>query len=88
MEGERIFGGLRCGEVLAEMSELLDGTLSPARVRQLQEHVRGCDLCAKLSGELSAAVHALREGLREPALDDAIANRLLLRLKREIPGRV
>jgi anti-sigma factor RsiW len=84
MEGERMLAGLRCGEVLAELSESLDGNLNLARGRQLQEHVRACDRCAKLSGELSAAVHAIRAGLREPELDAETASRLRLRLKREI----
>jgi len=85
MEGERMLAGLRCGEVLAELSEYLDGNLSPARARQLQEHVRECEPCAKFSAELSAAVHALRAGLRTPSLDEPTASRFRQRLKQEIP---
>jgi anti-sigma factor RsiW len=84
MEGERLLAGLRCGEVLAELSELLDGHLNAARVRQLQEHVRECERCEKFGAEFSAAVHALRAGLREAELDAETADRLRLRLEEEI----
>jgi anti-sigma factor RsiW len=86
MEGERVVAGVRCGEVLAELSELLDGTLTPARARQLQEHVRGCDPCGRFGDELTGAVHALRTALREPQLESGARDRLRLRLKSEIPG--
>lgn len=86
MDGERMLAGVRCGEVLAELSEFLDGHLNPARMRQLQEHVRACDLCQKFGSEFSAAVHGLRASLREPVLEAETAKRLRLRLKREIPG--
>jgi anti-sigma factor (TIGR02949 family) len=72
---EKVVGGLSCGEVLAVLSDYLDGDLAPRARAQVEEHLRGCEGCARFGGEFQATVRALRdllstatplpEGLRE-----------------------
>lgn len=66
MEGERIVAGLHCGEVLADLSEHLDGRLSLDRAERIDEHLAGCAECGRLLGEVTAAVRALRQLPDEP----------------------
>lgn len=78
MEGERTVAGITCGEVLADLSEFLDGELDGARAGQLKAHVEGCDLCERFGADFAVAVGALR-GLGEAApVADDVAERLRL----------
>ena len=81
---ERIVAGLHCGEVLADLTEYLDGQLHADRMRRIQEHVRGCEVCESFGSEIAVVVEALRESLREPSADPGIAARLLERLGAEV----
>lgn len=63
MKGERVVGGLSCGQVLDRLSDYLDGELDVAARGAVEEHLRGCDGCARFGGELRATVRALREHL-------------------------
>ena len=84
MRGERVVAGIRCGEVLQDLSELLDERLPPERVRQIEEHLKGCDVCERFGERFSTVVRALREGLSSaPELDEPVARRLKERLRRE-----
>ncbi len=60
---EKVVGGLSCGEVLAVLSDYLDGDLAPRARDQVEEHLRGCEGCARFGGEFQATVRALREHL-------------------------
>lgn len=87
MDGDRVVAGLHCGEVLADLTEYLDGRLRSERMRRIQEHVKGCDTCASFGSELAVAVAALRENLQEPARHEGVEARLLDRLRAEVdPG--
>lgn len=79
-DGERIVAGLHCGEVLADLTEYLDGQLPPDKMHRIQEHVRGCEACESFGSEIAVVVEALREGLKDPRADEGIAARLLERL--------
>jgi hypothetical protein len=83
MDSERIVAGLHCGEVLADLTEYLDGRLPPDKMRRIQEHVRGCGVCESFGSEIAVVVEALRDGLRDPQVDEGIAARLLERLGTE-----
>jgi anti-sigma factor RsiW len=84
MARERLVAGLSCGEVLAELSEYIDGTLDPARAGQIEAHLRGCDWCERFGGRYAASVAALRRHLGAPAPPDpAVRARLRERLARE-----
>jgi anti-sigma factor RsiW len=61
---ERLVGGLRCGEVIEKLPAYLDGTLSATASAAIEDHLMECDNCASFGGDLSAAVKALRLGLR------------------------
>jgi len=76
MEDERIVAGLHCGEVLADLSEHLDGRLSRDRAERIDEHLAGCAGCRRFDGEVTAVVRALRQLPDEP-LDPEVEERLL-----------
>ena len=63
MAENRIVGGLSCFEVLAKLSDYLDGELVLADKAKVEAHLAGCDACTKFGGEFGAVVKALRERL-------------------------
>jgi anti-sigma factor RsiW len=73
MRDERIVAGLHCGEVLADLSEHLDGRLSLDRAERIDEHLAGCAGCGRFGGEVTAAVRALRQLADEPLPPDVEA---------------
>ncbi len=75
MEGERLVAGLRCSEVLARLTDFVDGELSDAEVEKVKAHVAGCDVCERFGGRFAAVVKALR-AQSSPDVDPAIAERL------------
>ena len=84
MDGERVVAGLRCGEVIADLSEYLDGGLPAERRAQLEAHVRGCAICEQFGGRFAHAVEALRRHLSAAdGIDTAVGARLRERLRRE-----
>ena len=79
MESERIVAGLHCGEVLADLSEHLDGRLGFDRAERIDEHLAGCAECGRLFGEVTAAVRALRQlpdELLPPEVEERLAEAL------------
>jgi anti-sigma factor RsiW len=82
VESERLVAGLHCGEVLADLTEHLDGRLGPDRALRIDEHLEACESCRTLGEEIAAGVRALRQLPDEP-LDPAIEARLLARLHPE-----
>ena len=75
---EREVAGIRCGEVLAELSDYLDGDLDPARRAQVEAHLQGCEACERFGADLATAVHALRSA--QPIGDPSIFVRLKVAL--------
>ncbi|MCO4772096.1 MAG: zf-HC2 domain-containing protein [Deltaproteobacteria bacterium] len=81
MPEQVVIAGLGCGDVLGHLSEYVDGTVSADLRSSIEEHLRGCDWCARFGGEFSAVVTELRSTLKapsEPAPDISarLANRL------------
>lgn len=64
MAHDREVAGIRCTEVLADLSDYLDGSLSPERRARIDAHLRGCDWCTHFGGAFAATVNALRDRLR------------------------
>lgn len=60
MDADNDIGGLRCGEVLARLSDFLDGTLSEDEHAKVSAHVRACNNCERFGGAFAVAVRALR----------------------------
>jgi len=86
---DRLVAGLRCRDVLADLSEFLDGNLGTARVAAIQAHLAECDTCARFGGNVGEIVAALRsEGTRAPLLDESALGSLRTRLQHAIltPG--
>lgn len=56
----RVVGGLRCVDVLEHLPDYLDGSLGAAERVSVDEHLAGCDNCARFGGLYGRAVGALR----------------------------
>jgi anti-sigma factor (TIGR02949 family) len=70
MRDERLVAGLHCGEVLADLSEHLDGRLSFDRTARIDEHLAACADCRRLLGEITAVVRILRQLPDQPLPPD------------------
>ena len=80
---ERTVGGLRCGEVLARLSDYVDDELARDERHQVEEHLRGCDVCTRFGGSYSELVRSLREKLMSPPPANDVRERLRRRLEAE-----
>lgn len=84
MKDEKIVGGLSCGQVLERLSDYLDGDLVQDARAAVEEHLRGCDGCARFGGEFRATVEALRRHLlASPTPPARLRERLADALARE-----
>ncbi len=81
MQGERTVAGLACSDVLAKLSDYVDGALSPDERANLEAHVRSCDACERFGGAFSKAVAALRRQLEGDASSAPDFERLRSRLR-------
>jgi anti-sigma factor RsiW len=82
---DTIVAGLRCRDVLADLSDYLDGALGAERVAAIQRHLAGCDRCARFGTGVGGILEALRAGLAAPpAVPSATASRLRARLADEM----
>ncbi len=58
--GQRLVGPLWCGDVLAVLSDFVDGGLA-AEVRDgVRAHLAGCDECSRFGVEFARVIRALR----------------------------
>jgi anti-sigma factor RsiW len=81
---EKVVAGLACGEVLDRLSDYLDDELEARGRAQVEEHLRGCEGCARFGGELGRTVRALKDHLEaRDRLPDALKERLLGALDRD-----
>lgn len=86
IENEKLIAGLSCTEVLARLSDYVDGELPPDERARVEEHLRGCDGCARFGGAFRATVRALRAALaREGELSASVRERLRRALDEEPP---
>lgn len=81
---ERRIAGLWCSEVLARLSEYVDGELSQHEVDAVHAHLRGCRWCEQFGGEFGRLVAEIRRQLAEPdPVEDGVRSRLRTRLASE-----
>jgi len=85
MAHDRLVAGIRCFEVLALLSEYLDGELTPPVKARVDAHLAGCSWCAHFGGEVGDTIRQLHATLEvpEPVPEDVSA-RLAARLKRDL----
>lgn len=57
---DTVVAGVRCRDVLAALSDFVDGELGAERVRELQAHLAHCDRCARFGGEVMRLLTTLR----------------------------
>ena len=81
MSENRNVGGLFCFDVLAQLSDYVDGELPAADKAKIEAHLAGCDACTKFGGEFGAVVNALRE----KALVAEPSEALRVRLRSKLP---
>ncbi len=81
---ERTVAGMRCSEVLAVLSDFVDGELEPAVASKIEEHLLGCPDCDRFGRNFGAMVVALRrESEKSPEVQLEVMTRLLKRVRRE-----
>ena len=84
---DRTVAGIRCTEVLDDLSDYLDGELPEDRVRTIEAHLRGCDWCERFGGDFADAITSLRARLAAPPAPPAgVHERLMQRLERAREG--
>jgi anti-sigma factor (TIGR02949 family) len=84
IEHEKVVAGLSCGQVLDRLSDYLDGDLPAQESARLEEHLRGCDGCARFGGEFRGVVESLRRHLaRSRTLPSGFRERLRKALSEE-----
>ncbi len=80
---ERKVAGVWCSEVLAHLSEYVDGELTADQVDGINAHLRGCDWCEAFGAGFSTVVAELRREFQEPEpLGKELRERLWKRLVR------
>jgi anti-sigma factor RsiW len=82
MATNRQVGPLWCSDVIALLGDYLDGELTPAQLRDVEQHLAGCPECTRSGGEFGAVVQALAAG-RRPAVSAELAQRLEVALARQ-----
>ena len=80
MAVDREVAGIRCTEVLAHLSDYLDGSVSPELRGRIEAHVGACAWCERFGGAFSATVTRLRTQLDHGDPPDAARERVLRRL--------
>lgn len=78
---DRQVAGIRCTEVLVDLSDYLEGELPRERVARIEAHLRGCDWCERFGGDFARAITGLRRELG-PAVGapEEVHERLMRRL--------
>lgn len=82
MEDERVVAGLHCGEVLADLTDYVEGWLGQDRSQRITEHIRSCGGCRSLLTALTVLIRAVR-ALPEEPLDTGVEARLHAHLNPE-----
>ena len=75
---ERTVAGLRCSEVLARLSDYIDGELDAVEVSEVEEHLLGCPNCERFGKNFGSMVVSLRSAPETAhRIDSELVSRLL-----------
>ena len=78
---ERTVAGLRCSEVLARLSDYIDGELDAAEVKDVEEHLLACPNCERFGKNFGSMVVSLRSAPDSAhPVDSELVTRLLAQL--------
>ncbi len=77
---DREIGGIRCTEVLARLSDYVDGTADADLRARIEAHVAGCSWCEAFGGAFGATVAQIRAQVSGTDAPEAARERLLRRL--------
>jgi anti-sigma factor RsiW len=82
MEKERYVAGLWCSQVLAILSQYVDGELDRGTAARVADHVKACGSCRRFGAEFAAVVTSLKSKLADPEpIEPSVAQRLWSRLE-------
>lgn len=81
---DRLVAGLRCREVLADLSDFLDGLLVDARFAAIRSHLAGCRECDRFGQDVADVLASVRAVAEPPALPPDVEHRLRARLDAEL----
>lgn len=70
----------RCRALLLELSRYLDGELTSARCREIQQHIKSCTCCATMAVRLRETMDACRAA-NERQLPGDVRERARARIK-------
>ncbi len=76
---------MECRELLARLSEFLDGELTEEICREIQAHMEGCEPCQTLSRTLKRTIELCRQLPSKP-LPEPMRRELLALLEKECPS--
>ena len=79
---EREVAGLTCGQVMAVLSDVIDGGIAPAVAARVEAHVAGCGQCARFGQQFVALLTTMREQLARP---DEVPADVLARVRAALP---
>ena len=77
MKGDRFVGGLWCHQVLAKLSDYMDGEIAESGRERVEAHLRECDICERFGGDFAHEIRQIRTALHTPpSLEPEVAKRL------------
>lgn len=70
MAHDQHLGGLWCHEILAGLSDYLEGDLSPPQKRCVDAHLAQCSWCTQFGGEFAKMLTGIQGLAVPPALEE------------------
>ncbi len=65
--------GLWCREVLAGLTEYVEGGLDVETRRKVEAHVKQCDRCERFGGAFAATIRGIRNHASQPPSSEILA---------------